>query len=640
MLVAGLLGVRAVPATGQAPVPPEPTVLRADAAGVTLEWQAPDFSLRQVTGDDGHPYTAVETSDWAQTAEPGQPQLPTSSVLAVVPPTGDVTLHVETLERAHRPLTHPVVPARASVPVGDPPTHLESVWARDEGAYTAAGPRPADVVALEEVGWMRGRRLVRLTYYPLRFDPGAGTLQVARWVRVELRFANLPPDGAADEAANDPFTSMLRHSVVNPAQVTRFARPQRSASAGPGAAADGIGPAFTLPDPPDGADYLIIAHSELIDAVAPLATHRATVDGLRVFSTTVEAIYDVYSGGVVTHTAVKDYVAHAYDNWTPRPTYVLLVGDGIEPEDERTRSQESDAHPNYVPPYLITVEPYPEEEWVASDNRYVTVDGDDNLADLFIGRLPVNSVAEATTVVGKILSYELSPPQWPWNERVLFFAGDESDNYYHEYSDAVYHDHLPSGFSGRRVYFCTSGCDEPHEYDDITAAHDATMRELNAGGLLASYVGHASWHQWALDPETYAPMFHLNDVADLRNGGALPVFVEMTCYTSRFAHRTADALDESLLRRAGGGAVATWGPSTQGHISGHEVLHRSFFDAVFQDGTTELGPAIEAAKLELPDWQGDLRDTFILLGDPAMDLNLDVVPWSHGAFLPFALRGN
>jgi hypothetical protein len=204
----------------------------------------------------------------------------------------------------------------------------------------------------------------------------------------------------------------------------------------------------------------------------------------------------------------------------------------------------------------------------------------------------------------------------------------------------VYHEHLPSGFSGRRVYFCTSGCDEPHEYGDITTAHDATMRELNAGGLLASYVGHASWHQWALDPETYAPMFHLDDVADLRNGGALPVFVEMTCYTSRFAHRTADALDESLVRRAGGGAVATWGPSTQGNINGHEVLHRSFFDAVFQDSTTELGPAIEAAKLELPGWQGDLRDTFILLGDPAMDLNLDVVPWLHGAFLPFALRGN
>jgi hypothetical protein len=639
VLAAGLLGVRPVPAAGQAPALPEPTVLRADAAGVALEWRAPDFSLRQVTGDDGRPYIAVETSGWAQTGEPGQPQLPIASALAVVPPTGDVTLHVDTLERARRPLTHPVVPARASVPVSDPHTHVESIWARDEAAYTGAGPRPADVVALEEIGWLRGRRLVRLTYYPLRFDPARGALEVARRVRVELHFANQPPDGVGDEATNDPFTSVLQDSVVNPAQVTRFARPQR-----PAPAPDGTGPALTLPDPPDGADYLIIAHSELIDAVAPLANHRATVDGLRVFSTTVEAIYDAYSGGVVTSTAIKDYIAHAYDSWTPRPIYVLLVGDGVGPEeDELTRSQGSDAHVNYVPPYLIELGGYPSEGLVASDNRYVTVDGDDNLADLFIGRLPVNSSAETTTVVDKILSYELSPPQWPWNERVLFFAGNESDAPYHGYSDDVYYDHMPSTLIGRRVYFCTSGCDQPHEYDDIIAAHDATIHELNTGGLLASYVGHSSWHQWALDPETYAPMFHLDDVANLHNGGTLPVLVEMTCYTSRFSHPTADTLDESLVRQAGGGAVATWGPSSLGSSDGEKVLHQSFFDAVFQDGTAELGPAIEHAKLNLmveKPYRSYLCDTFILLGDPAMDLNLDVVPWTHGAFLPLALRGN
>jgi hypothetical protein len=638
-------------------------VLHADAAGIALEWRAPDFSLLHVAGEDGRPYIAVETSGWTQTAEPGQPQLPTGSALAVVPPTGEVILHVETLEQTHHPLLHPIIPARAPAPVGDPPTHVESVWARDEGAYTGAGPRPADVVTLEEVGWMRGRRLVRLTYYPLRFDPAGGALEVARRVRVELRFPTQSADGAGDEAAgesrwdpSDPFASVLQDSVVNPAQVTRFARPERPAlapeapprtdspaSAGPGAAPDEIVPALMLPDPADGADYLIIAHSDLIDAVAPLANHRATVDGLRVFSTTVEAIYDVYSEGVVTYTAIKDYIAHAYDNWTPRPAYVLLVGDGTETEDEMTRSQGFDARPNYIPPYLITVVPYPEEGSVASDNQYVTVDGDDNLADLFIGRLPVNSAAEATTVVDKILSYELNPPQWPWNQRALFFA-DAPDSSrgekFHQDSDDVYYNHLPSTFTGRRVYFCTSGCDQPHEYDDITAAHDATIRELGTGGLLASYVGHSSWHQWAVDPETYAPMFHVDDVASLHNGGALPVFLEMTCYTSRFSHPTDDTLDESLVRLAGGGAVATWGPSTLGSIAGHRILHRSFFDAVFQDGTTGLGPAIEAAKLELPDYQGDLRDTFILLGDPAMDLNLDVVPWSHGAFLPLALRGD
>jgi len=642
LLTAGLVGLHPVPAASAnaAPAPPEPVVLRADTAGIVMEWRAPAFSLRQVIGDDGLPYTILEAPGWAQTEEPGQPQLPFASALAVVPPTGDVTLHVPVLERTRRPLPHPVLPARAPVPVGDPPTGVEWAWARDERAYAGTGLHPADAVTLEEVGWLRGRRLVRLTFHPLRFDPAGGALEVVRRVRVELRFQCQPLGTAQEMAAseggwarNDPFIPVLQYSVINPAQVTRFARPERVTSVPSTSLAGPTAPTLTLADPPAGADYLIIAHSDFIAAVAPLAAHRVASDSLRVFSTTVKAVYDAYSGGQVDPEAIRSYVAHAYNNWTPpRLSYVLLVGDGIE--DTLSGSQRSEARLNYIPPYLI-VDPWGYK--APSDNRYVTVDGSDNMADVFIGRLPVNTAAEATTIVGKIMAYELNPPQWPWNERVLFFAGHEVQ--FQQYSDEVYHNHLPSSFTGRRAYFCTSGCNQPHLYNGITAARAAVMQELSTGGLLASYVGHSSVHQWDVDPVTSAPLFHVEDVASLRNSEALPVFLEMTCYTSQFSYRDGDTLDESLLRRAGGGAVATWGPTTLGLVGGHETLHQKFFDAVFQNGITELGAATEAAKAYLRPVYSDLRDTFILLGDPAMDLNLTIVPWKHAVFLPVALRG-
>ena len=140
---------------------------------------------------------------------------------------------------------------------------------------------------------------------------------------------------------------------------------------------------------------------------------------------------------------------------------------------------------------------------------------------------------------------------------------------------------------------------------------------------------------------TYAPLFHVNDdVPDLSNGGALPVFVEATCYSSRFAYPNNATLDESLLRLAGGGAVATWGNTTLGLDSGHKNLRERFFYALFENGVTELGPVIEFAKLGLnPDSKNyDLHDTFILLGDPAMNLNLTVVPWTDEIFLPLVMR--
>ena len=631
-------------------------MLRADAAGVTLEWSAPAFSLRTLNGDDGRSYQIVEAPGWGQTEKPGQPQLPFASALVVVPPAADVTFDVQVLGQAHRPLLHPVVPARAPVPVGNPPTDVEWTWARDEHTYAGKELYPDDVVTLKEAGWMRSHRLMRLTFYPLRFDPARNMLEVTNQVRIELHFQAQSLDAAEEELAtegewdrDDPFVPILQHVVINPAQVTRFARLERPAPAPP--ATTGLSgtqgettPGHTLAYPPAGTQYLIIAHSKFITTVAPLASHRAVSDGLHVFSTTVEAI----SGGPADPLAIRDYISHTYHSAVP-PTlrYVLLVGDGVL--SSLNHAQSLNTAETFIPPYALTMKPpwyYGDPYKAASDNRFVTMDGpDDQIADIFIGRLPVNTVAEATTIVNKILAYELNPPQWPWNKRVLFFAGNEKDAEYHDYSDQVYVT-LPITYTRPRVYFCVADarhtCNEPHLYTDIVAARAATIRELDAGGLLASYVGHSSWLQWAYKPVTLEPMFHLDDVPQLHNSGALPVVLGMTCYTSDFSQPEFVTLDEALLRRVGGGAVATWGPTTIGLSRGHTIMHQGFFHAVFSDHIEELGPIIELAKAGLvqegnPDYL-DLLDTFVLLGDPAMDLNLNIVPWRHTAFLPATLR--
>ena len=647
LLAVGLTDLHPVSAAGEDPPPRGPAVLRADAAGLTLEWSAPAFSLRTLNGDDRQSYQIVEAPGWGQTEEPGQPQLPFASALVVVPPAGEVTLSVQVLARAHQPLLHPVVPARAPVPVGNPPTDVEWAWARDEHTYAGQQLYPASVVTLKEAGWMRSHRLMRLTFCPLRFDPAGNMLEVTNQVRVQLHFQTQSLDVAQKGSAtagewdrDDPFVSTLQHAVINPDQVTHFARLEQPVAAPAPASLSGA-----VAYPPAGTQYLIIAHSKFITAVAPLASHRAVSDGLHVFSTTVEAI----SGGLSDPLAIRDYISHTYHSAVP-PTlrYVLLVGDGVL--SSSAHAQSLNTAQTFIPPYVLTMKPpwyigSPYE--AASDNRFVTMDGpDDQIADIFVGRLPVNTVAEATTIVNKILAYELNPLQWPWNKRVLFFAGDEKDAEYHDHSDQVYMT-VPITYARPRVYFCVADsrhtCNEPHLYTDIVAARAATIRELNVGGLLASFVGHSSWLQWTYKPVTLEPMFHADDVPQLHNGGALPVVLEMTCYTSDFSQPEYVTLDEALLCRQGGGAVATFGPTTIGLSNGHTIMHEGFYHAVFSDHIEELGPIIERAKVALVQegnpYYLDLLDTFVLLGDPAMDLNLHIVPWTHAAFLPVTLRG-
>ncbi|MGD2103602.1 MAG: C25 family cysteine peptidase, partial [Anaerolineae bacterium] len=381
-----------------------------------------------------------------------------------------------------------------------------------------------------------------------------------------------------------------------------------------------------------GAEYLIISHSDFITSVAPLAHHRAVSDGLDVRTVSVEAIYDTFGDGRMDPAAIRRCISDTYhSSFPPLLDYVLLVGDGTyDPLD----NLDSPYHrPTFIPPYLAYGDPYQGE--VTADNRYVTLDGpDDRLPEVSLGRLPVNSPAEAAAVVNKVLMYELEPPLWPWNETLYFFAdASEEDNAFHEESDDLY-DRAATldGLSPERRYYCKQDCSQPHLIEGRTEMRRATLDALNRGSLLATWVGHAFWHQWGTDR-----VFHLEDVSSLHNGGALPVYLQMTCLTSYFSLPDTDALDEALLRLEGGGAVATWGSTSFGLTASHVKMHHGFVGAALGDDPQPLGPSADAGELEAP---SSYWDSFVLLGDPAMKLNLEVVPWSHQVALPLVMRGS
>ena len=131
------------------------------------------------------------------------------------------------------------------------------------------------------------------------------------------------------------------------------------------------------------------------------------------------------------------------------------------------------------------------------------------------------------------------------------------------------------------------------------------------------FTGHSSIHQWA-----HEIFFHLEDIPFLDNGQHLPVVLEMTCFTGSFQVPGFTTLDEDLVRKPGGGAVAAWGSTGLGIATGHQWLAEGFLNSVYMDGASELGLAALAGKINLAGIgaYSDLIDTFTLLGDPATRL--------------------
>ncbi len=333
---------------------------------------------------------------------------------------------------------------------------------------------------------------------------------------------------------------------------------------------------------------------------------------------TLHAVYDHFGEGRAEPAAIRDYLSQAYQTWNPTPLYVLLVGDGTsDPKRYQNVSAET-----VLPPFLADVDPWAGE--TAADNRFVTVDGNDNLPDMLIGRLPVNNLSELQTVVDKIVAYETSPPDGAWFQTLAFVADDKDDGgNFPAQTETVIDTYIAPPFKAERLLYTPPAISAGEIRDQLFEA-------WGSGLGLVMYTGHSSVHQWAVEK-----FLHYDDVAQLNNGGRLPLVVEMTCFTGSFQFPSISSLDEALVRRPGGGAVAAWGSTGLGIATGHEALAEGFMGTIFQTNTKDLGSAALAGKLKVlqnaPVFD-DLLDTFTLLGDPATQINIPT--WSDTLFVP------
>lgn len=409
------------------------------------------------------------------------------------------------------------------------------------------------------------------------------------------------------EGTSSPFTLVFQQSNLSPRE---YLAASPASITGP--ASITLAQAADLRATTNGADYLIISHPNFISAVQPLADFY-TEKGLRVRVVNVQDIYDEFNDGVFDSQAIRDFLEYAYVHWAkPAPVYVLLVGDGNYDFKNYMKRNET----VYIPPYLAEVDPWMGE--TAADNRYVTVSGSDVLPDMALGRLPVQTVADANSVVAKILSYYQHATE-DWADQVLFAAAshDPPSGNFAAQSDAVIDTYLtPKSIPTDKVYYGATHTSGP-------AARQAMTERINAGRGLVHFAGHSNPYAWfGIVNNNATFMMDRTTAQALANTDKYPIVVSMTCLTGYYILPGIVTLDETLIRGSAKGAVATWSPTGQGIASGHDLLDNGLFQALYYDQITALGLATNAAKYDLyansTGLHHELIDTYVLFGDPAM----------------------
>lgn len=387
----------------------------------------------------------------------------------------------------------------------------------------------------------------------------------------------------------------------------------------------------TLKQPLD-AEVLYIAPAAFQTALTPLIEYRRS-QGYIVAFVAVEEIYQAWSDGQINPTAIRHFLQYAATTWSIPPLAVTLVGDGTsDPRNYTGRTAIT-----HIPPYLAMVDPWLGE--TACDTCYAQLDGADPTADLLpdllIGRLPVKTNTELVSLVRKLIDYEQQTDQQAWRSRVLYLA----DNDYEANGSAdpagsfsafvaAGQAMQPPGVGSSGIAYAPRPAQLPvlQQEADATQARNQAFAALDRGAGAVVFVGHSHYWQWALTDLQIEKSYlvGLFDADRLSNEARLPVVLAMTCLSSAFQQPafSGTTIDERLLLQPTTGAVAVWGATGLGVLSGHAALQRGFFERLWSGatpGTAPVGELTRAGYLELflqSDCCQDAIQTFVLLGDP------------------------
>ena len=375
----------------------------------------------------------------------------------------------------------------------------------------------------------------------------------------------------------------------------------------------------------NAADYILITHADFWNQAVQLAAHRAADYDVALID--AQQIYDQFNGGMMSAEAIHDFLSYAYYHWAQRPSYVLLMGDGAYD----MRHYKQGGFQTYIPIYLRIIGRITGE--TAAENRFVTIEDDatygDLLADMALGRFPVNTTDEAQFMVDKTIAYETATCN-PLPTDVLFVADDEESNLFWDYSDGVadgFADapdntikYLPEPYRPVKKYLGKT-CDFAADGNALSAqeCNQQIIDKLNdTGALLVAYSGHATQNLWATEG-----MWTEGSVAKVTNTTAceLPIMLTLACNEGYFLDPTDAAVSEVGVRQKDSGPVASISAPYYGYPMGHDALEKYFFLAVFNNDVKELGPALLQAKKHALDSNFVTEaDGYMLMGDPALKI--------------------
>ncbi len=378
-------------------------------------------------------------------------------------------------------------------------------------------------------------------------------------------------------------------------------------------------------------DMVIICPRVFLPQANMLAEEHRTRSHLRVTVAEASQIYNEFASGTFDATAYRRFMKMFYDRAETegdRPRYLLLFGDGIYDNRFLVSDAKNLNKNNFLLTYQVAESLNEATSYGTDDYFGFLRDANESLGSsvlmLGIGRLPVRTQAEATTVVEKIIHYMNNTNRGKWKNN-LIIAADNSDNKNAGNSfcqHAAQAEQISNIVELRHPEYLLNKVYLDGFKEDVTggkSGYPGANRKLDelfkSGVFLFNYMGHGS--KSGLAAENFITMAKVNQMS-FKN---LPLWITATCSFGWFDCLSGSAGEAVLLNKQGGG-IALFTTTRLVYISNNFDINKQFTEHLFvqQDGEyLRLGDIMRQSKVALQSDANKLN--YILLGDPALRLN-------------------
>ena len=561
------------------------------------------FSETQVTLGRAHGYDVVSLDAGAgarSLRDPGRPLLP-AVPLRVGLPAGSRVLGVSIVasESVELPGVFLIMPSQPPQPLSAP--RRAELVPPDAAVYSSNEIYPRQLVQLAGTGRVAGTTICEILVRPVRYRPAEGALVLHTSIEIAVEYEVAAVAGA--RGASPEIISLAERLVTSRSDPRGKTRRM-------------VGDITPLGS--GEVTYLIVTGEALKEAFEPLRDWK-TRKGLRSEIVTVEDIAVSYTG-IDLQEKIRNCISQFH---TVSGTDWVLLGGDVDVVPARQAYISLSDKP-YIPCDLYYSDL--DGTWNADGDPLwgeLSTDGIDMYADVFVGRAPVSSAAEAAVFVAKVLTYEgASGLPTDYQLRMLFIAevlwGDPANPDDPDYTDGgvakdlVEDLYVPGAFTVEKLYQSAG-----------TLSKAGALASLNAGAGIVNICCHGTYANISVAGSDLDRADFLGLVSDSRYG----LMYSASCFGGGF-DQLYDCVGETwVLSELGGGYYvgnSRYGWDTPGEpgMGPSDCYDQSFFESVFVTNFRQAGKAHADAKHEyvgesrIDPYMLYLQYSLNLLGDP------------------------